>query len=203
MNITFDDRQVREALAELALRLKDMKPVMDEIGALLLASTEMRFRDQRGPDGTPWIPSKRATMQGSEAKRKKGAKVGDTLSDTRIMRRSLTQKGAEGNIFLVDESSVTVGTNVVYAATMQFGARKGEFGDGVANVSEHKRSVHFTTKAGAQSKTRRSQMVRAHLRYVPFIPWGDIPPRPFLGINVEDQLSIFEIINRHLALAEG
>lgn len=63
------------------------------------------------------------------------------------------------------------GTNVPYAATHQFGAARGDF--------------------GVFSIVRTRQQVP--------IPWGDIPPRPFLGISDEDRDDILDILNDYLA----
>ena len=192
MTIEFDDREVREALQKLQLGMTNLKPVMEEIGALLLAVTQLRFREQHGPDGRPWKPSHRAMGQGGNRSRKDGDRRGDTLRNTGRLHDSIT--------YQADDRSVVIGTNVVYAAVMQFGAKKGEFGSAVANVREHKRMVHFTTKAGEKSKTRRTQVVSAHERRIPAIPWGDIEGRPFLGINDQDKADILEIISRHMGL---
>jgi len=35
------------------------------------------------------------------------------------------------------------------------------------------------------------------------IPWGDIPPRPFLGLSETDQATVLEIIQEHLEAAPG
>ena len=57
-----------------------------------------------------------------------------------------------------------VGTNLVYAATQQYGAKKGAFGS--VKTSLPNRSFD-----------------------VP-IPWGDIPARPFLGVSSEAERNI-------------
>lgn len=183
VTVTVDDRQVREALQHLATRLRDLGPVLDAIGAVVLKQTQMRFRNQAGPDGQPWKPSQRA--QGLRAGVGRGKAIGDTLRDTGRLRNSLSFRGAEGNVFELGDSSVLVGTNVVYAAMMQFGATRGQFGSVQASIPRHQ----------VRSFVRRDGVaVRAHERG-PFVrtqpqPWGPIPPRPFVGTNDADLAEI-------------
>ncbi|WP_022946971.1 phage virion morphogenesis protein [Methylohalobius crimeensis] len=61
-------------------------------------------------------------------------------------------------------------TNAPHAATHQFGAKQGQFGRGT-----------FKTREGS----------------VP-IPWGDIPPRPFLGLSDEGKEEILNIFTQFL-----
>ena len=71
----------------------------------------------------------------------------------------------------VDASSVEVGSTRIYAGTMQFGAAKGAFGSG-----------SYKTRTGSFP-----------------IPWGDIPPRPFLGLSSQSESTIARIISDHIA----
>ncbi|MYG80960.1 MAG: phage virion morphogenesis protein [Gemmatimonadetes bacterium] len=64
---------------------------------------------------------------------------------------------------------VDVGTNVVYAAVHQFGAEAGEFGF----FSDGRRGTP--------------------------IPWGDIPARPFLGLDDDDADAVVGVFRRRLA----
>lgn len=98
---TVDDA-VSPAMAELARRLGNLTPVMDEIGGALETSTVLRFERETGPDGAKWPPSLRAQLTG-----------GQTLTDTARLRQSITHRA--------DSDSVAVGTNVVYAAIHQVG----------------------------------------------------------------------------------
>lgn len=95
--------QASAGLERLERRLGDLTPVMDAVGALLVAGTERRFDTQRAPDGTPWPPSIRAQLVS-----------GQTLTDTARLRGSITHEAFRDR--------VEVGTNVVYAAPHQFGA---------------------------------------------------------------------------------
>ena len=104
--VDLDDAAARRALTRLAGRAIDLEPAMDEIGAMLVASTLERFERGEDPDGQPWTPSIRALEQG-----------GQTLVDTTRLRGSITHEAAR--------DSVTVGTNVIYAAIHQLGGKAG------------------------------------------------------------------------------
>jgi hypothetical protein len=72
------DEEVRRVLGRLLDLGRDLRPVTDEIGRTLVKNTELRFDvDQAGPDGTPWLPSLRAKLQG-----------GQTLKDTGRLRQT-------------------------------------------------------------------------------------------------------------------
>lgn len=87
-------RRLNRALAEAG----DAEPLLDEIGASLVTSTQIRFERGQGPDGKPWKPS---------------ARGGQTLVDTGRLLGSVTHR--------VSGRQVEVGTNVLYGAIHQFG----------------------------------------------------------------------------------
>jgi phage gpG-like protein len=90
-------------LARLATLVADMTPVMDTIGALLVANRHARFSAGAGPGGVKWLPSLRAQAEG-----------GQTMMDTGQLNASLAHKASR--------DQVEVGTNKIYAAVMQLGA---------------------------------------------------------------------------------
>jgi len=104
------------ALDLIAERLADKTPLMRDISAQILTSTQLRFETQSGPDGVAWKPSIRALATG-----------GVTLTDTARLRDS----------FIAANTSDTaeVGSNVEYAPTHQFGRTK------VEQVKPHARRI--------------------------------------------------------------
>ncbi|HHL33112.1 MAG TPA: hypothetical protein ENJ30_01965 [Desulfobulbaceae bacterium] len=104
---------------------------------------------------------------------------GQPLRDTGRLQNSVTSK-VSGNV-------VYVGTNVVYAAVPQFGAKKGSFGEFVVSVAAHDRTA----------KTGKQYMVRAHSRRVR-LPRGNIPARPFLLVQDEDRVEIEAVSARYI-----
>ena len=93
---------VLAALSRLSLEPDGRRELLDMIGAGEADNTRLRFSDQTGPDGVPWIPSIRARSQG-----------GETLRDTGRLMNSITHRTAS--------DFVEVGTNVMYAAMMHGG----------------------------------------------------------------------------------
>jgi phage virion morphogenesis protein len=86
----------------------DVTPMMDEIGAMLVTSTQDRFEKGQGPDGDDWLQSIRVQEAQGNAQ---------TLVDSARLRDSITHE--PGN------DQVEVGTNVIYGAIHQFGGQTG------------------------------------------------------------------------------
>lgn len=76
------------------------RSLFERLGRAMVTDTQMNFRRQHAPDGTPWEPLK--------------IRKGQILSDTRRLRNSIGKR--------VGNDEVQVGTNVKYARTHQFGA---------------------------------------------------------------------------------
>lgn len=93
---------IGRAMLRLQLHMRDMRPMLKEIGASLLTSTQRRFEDEQGPDGTPWPSTQRG---------------GHILRESGRLYQSLT--------YAVGAGQVEVGTNTVYARIHQLGGRAG------------------------------------------------------------------------------
>lgn len=102
LNVTLEDSAALAALGRLAKAGTELEPLMDEIGAGLVTSTQLRFERGEAPDGSAWTHSIRAREQG-----------GQTLIDSGHLRDSITHAAGP--------SQVEVGTNVLYAALHQLG----------------------------------------------------------------------------------
>ena len=138
MNATFtvNDSGIQSLLSRLSHSMSDMQPAMNDIGMALLMRIEEGFQQGVSPWGQKWAPLSQATILqrlGSNkanfskktgkisAKGKTAAMAGfQILVSSGILRNSITHQS--------DAHSATVGTNVKYAATQQFGAWKGAFG---------------------------------------------------------------------------
>lgn len=97
---------------------------------------------------------------------------GQTLIDERRLINSITSRS--------DATTAEVGTNVIYAGTHQFGAAQGEFGAAIGRTKP-------------SEKRPKSQDF-----FVP-LPFGDIPARPFLGIDEGDEREIGALVDEFLA----
>lgn len=179
IQITLDDAAAQAALARLAQRLGDMRPVLKDVGESLLASTKDRFAQQRGPDGAPWAPLSDATLLATMRRAVAGKGLNRRGGGTRVAavralarRRALVgETRALSSQFgvQVDAQGVTLSTSMVYAAVHQFGMARGATG-------------------------RRTRHGRP-------IPFGDVPARPFIGLSSADRVAVLNIVARALAAA--
>lgn len=86
----------------------DTSTLMPRLGEYLLASTQDRFRTESGPDGSPWealAPRTRARKKYNPSK---------VLTEREFLRKNIHYQ-------VLDKSTVQVDSNLVYAATHQYG----------------------------------------------------------------------------------
>lgn len=157
MTINFDASELERVLHNAANHLTHTAPLMEDISRALLSETMMNF--QLG--GRPaWAGLSPVTL----ARRAHGGGA--------ILQDSGELKGSINASHTVD--TATVGSNLKYAPTHQFGAKQGEFG----------RSDRNTPLPWGDIPAR------------PFIPMdknGDISYDGFLAVS--------EVVNRYLASA--
>lgn len=117
--VEFKDDEIRRALTELSALLSDLTPEMQEIGEILTESTKERFSSGTGPEGTAWAKKSQTTI---DAYRTRGDPVSlkPLIGPTRTLSTTIHH--------MADRDSVAVGSSVIQAAVMQFGAAKAEFG---------------------------------------------------------------------------
>lgn len=131
IQITLDDREIKEALERLRSRVADTGPAMHDIGQTLMARARRRFETSTGPDGRAWEPNAPATIAAYL-----GRYGGSYKKDG-----SLSKKGAAraaGKKPLIGESKqlqnihyaagrdwAEVGSSRLYAAIHQFGGTAG------------------------------------------------------------------------------
>lgn len=106
-SVDFDSRSVTASLHGLLNAIDKPAPLLAELGEYALRTTRDRFKSQTAPDGTAWAAL--APWYQREKRRNKN--------------RVLTLNGyLRGQMAVqVNEKSVQVGSNFIYAATHQFG----------------------------------------------------------------------------------
>lgn len=160
-----DDRQIIGALNKLKFTTgRNLRPTMTQIGRAMVTSTRFRFRDQVGPDGVRWIPSRRAQREG-----------GQTLRLTGRLQRSITYRAGLND--------VAWGTNVDYAPALHFGR------GGTEQVRPHTRRV--TVVFGRRLRTPTTAFVSGFTRRVnlparPILGISLADRRAILGIAAAD-----------------
>lgn len=175
ITLELDQRPVADALRGLMQHLDDLTPAMQDIGEYLTVSTKQRFQAGVAPSGAKWAPNTPLTLS-----RKKGSKplIGETKRlSTEILSHA-------------DRDAVEVGSNLVYAAIQQFGAKMGQFGR-YSQLS--RRTAYAPTDFRHHAGTQKGFP----------IPWGNIPARPFLGLSDDDVTAVLDIVQEHIDLALG
>jgi phage virion morphogenesis protein len=142
--------QAEAVLAELLRRGESLRPLMTDIGEYLRSSTLLRFEREVSPTGVPWL----ATHRGESI-----------LKDTGRLRQSIT--------YVAGDDQVEVGTNVIYAATHQFGA-----------TIHAKNAPYLVFRTPGGGFARKKQVT--------------IPARPFLGVSEADEAAIVDLAHDYL-----
>lgn len=109
MLVLIDD-ELRHVLSQAVAKLDNTAPLMHDVSRALLSETLQNFTAQGRP---VWAGLSPVTLS------RRGASAA-ILQDTGKLRQSI---GVDS-----DNDTASVGTNLVYATTQQFGATKGEFG---------------------------------------------------------------------------
>ena len=117
IDIEFNDEAVTEDLLGAANALGDLTPLMQEIAEYLVAGNQDRIGRGEAPDGMPYAPRSQTTIDHYNAL---GIIYGHPLNVTGELRLSLAASAGPDH--------AAVGTNVLQAAVMHFGAAKGAFG---------------------------------------------------------------------------
>lgn len=157
-----DDSELQAVVQGVVDRLSDKRKMLSVVGEIGVNSVRTNFMVGGRP--VKWQPSRRATEQGVPGRTA-------TLRDSNRLMNSITSQ--------VRGDTVTIGTNVVYAAVHNYGAKKFSFGTFAARVRAHER----LTRSG------KKVQVAAHNRTVR-LPWGDIPARRFMLLQPEDIVAI-------------
>ena len=187
--VTIDSKEVKEGLERLRLALPlggSMQVPFESMGRVLKTGAQMRFRTTRGPDGSAWEKSFRAREEG-----------GQTLSLTRRLRNSITYRASQ--------TSVEVGTNVVYAAIHQFGgtirAKKGPFLSIPVTAQARAAGSPRNMPGLAVAQTLKGQFVLLESKSgtVHFLLRKQVtmPARPFLGASDDDRIELLRVLQSH------
>lgn len=103
-------RAITQALNKLLKQSSDLSPALGDVGEYLLQSTQQRFIDQQAPDGSPWAQLSSTTI---ELKQNRGKRLDRILTESSTLADSLN--------YQLTKDSLTLGSNMEYAAMHQFG----------------------------------------------------------------------------------
>lgn len=128
-------------------RSSDLTPALQRVGRYLMGSTLRTFQAEGRP--RKW---QRLAPRTLEDRRKKGFSAGPILDRTGTLKRSLTQPGAKGSIFIVGPRSLRYGSSILYFETHQKG-------DPTRNIP--KRAMLVIQR---QDRSQISRIMNTHVR---------------------------------------
>ena len=161
--ISLDVSPALNALQNTAAKLGNLSPVHRAIGELLVDSTKQRFADSQAPDGSTWQSLSETTLMqyvSTFGKSNFGA-------SGRINKAGAAR--VQGRKPLIGESK-SLSTQIFYEVS----ANGNELTVGSPMV--YAAVQQFGQKKGASGTMKNGRP----------IPWGDIPPRPFIGLSTDD-----------------
>ncbi len=174
LKLSLKDMGAGLAVKQLAENISRPQRMLQEMGMVMLSSVQQNFISQGRP--VPWVVSKRAIAQ-----------HGQTLRDTGRLMNSITMK--------VDNNSVRVGTNVVYAAAQHFGHHY----DKEVTVKGYIRYYKHNKASLSNRKPTYSTVVKSHNRKMDHT----LPARPYMMLQPEDWETIKKIGYDYLIPVQG
>lgn len=125
---------VVNVLSHAEVTLDNPNAMFKDMGEYLEPVQKDRFKTSTAPDGTKWKPNSETTyikILGKEHTRKDG-KINSKGINRVTSKRPLVMSGNLQNQihYQISGDLLLVGSNMIYAATQQFGAKKHEFGKG-------------------------------------------------------------------------
>ena len=129
IKIEIDDSEVREKFLKLQELGISLSHKMMDVGLKVQNTIELAFEEQQSPYGETWEPLADSTVSGSYRGRKKGKRGKETAGYKAYAsgRKILIQEGTLAGAFQPEISgdTVTLGTNLPYAAIHHFGGDAG------------------------------------------------------------------------------
>jgi phage gpG-like protein len=167
--VDLDDVAPRAAIARLSAGAQDMAPLMEEIGAVLVAGARERIgQTNETPEGVPWPESLRAQLGGER-------ETEDGELNTQYSGPTLYRTGAllESIITEPEARQVKVGSILPYAGVHQ---------TGMTITPKSGKALSFTLANG------ETAMVGS----------VTIPARPYLGVSADERTDIEDITETYL-----
>jgi len=159
LKVNGDIRTLQRKMRALT-ELEDLKGVMKSLGEGVRTGTKERFKEEKSPDDKKWKKSIRAVESS-----------GKTLTQTAKLRNSIRVRA--------NNTGFAVGTNLIYAATHQFGDKR-------TIRAKNAKALRFMI--GGNWVSKKSVRVT-------------IPARPFLGLSEGDIKELAGGIEDAIAMA--
>jgi phage virion morphogenesis protein len=119
LTIELDTEDTRRVIRKAIQSLEDMRPIYSSIGEYLVAAHRQRFIDGKDPEGKAWAAKSPATLE-RYRRLGYGRLYKPLWGHGGLLRVQIDS--------FVSRDGVVVGSRLKYAAVMQNGARRGQFG---------------------------------------------------------------------------
>ena len=134
ITITHNSTAITRQLTALARAVSPagLRGALREMGEDLAESTRRRFVTSTAPDGSRWAPNAASTYAAmvSKSDLRRDGRLRASSARKLAGKRPLVREGhlADSITYQMIDGGVEIGTSRVYAATHQYGARKGQYG---------------------------------------------------------------------------
>jgi phage virion morphogenesis protein len=178
VTLTIDIGRLNQALQGLIRAGADLSDPMAQISDQMVTDTIHRFETGTAPDGTPWVPSRRAQKTGGKTLIEHGGLMGSIVGES-------------------GPDYAAAGTNKVYGAIHQFGGTIQKQARSQVNLTAGGSSAFISAASAkrrnkARSKTVFGQAVTIGAHAV------TMPARPYLGFNDREIDDFTQILTAHL-----
>ena len=176
ISVEIRDAEVQRWFGAAVRKMANPRPMLLGIGEDLVESTKQRFTTSTAPDGSRWASNSSVTM----------ARWMSGMKGLHRKDGSLTKKGAAR----LGSKKPLIGRSKMLSHTIDYQLR-GRDTLLVGSPLEYASTHQFGAEQGAFGRTKRGGP----------IPWGDIPPRPFLGVSSADRDNVIDIVRRFLSVS--
>ncbi|MBC9246733.1 phage virion morphogenesis protein [Paracoccus sp. 11-3] len=182
LSLQINDAAARDQMQDLLDRMENRQGFFKSVGELMVRSTSDSFRNQRAPDGTPWVSLRPATIR---ARERKGQLPLTILRSNSKGKSGSALAGSVSSIATNDE--VAIGSPVRHAAIHQLG--------GTINKPARAAKIYRRKNADGQVGRLFVRKEEADVVTDVTIPAHTIriPARPFLGVSAADERAILEM----------
>lgn len=208
-------------LLELQRRTGDIRPAMEGIAQILASNTQLRFVDQKDPDGNPWAPLSPITLSMRRDVKKAYISSGNFFSKLTSANKQVYKAQERLNKAKTPLQKTKAEMALNDAKVKQLDARESHqkslrnYDSVISNVKILRdtgrlaNSINARVEGGSvllgtnvtyaithQQGAKKGQYGRSR-RGGP-IPWGNVPARPFFGYSDQDQADVLELLQRYV-----